>query len=197
VLISPNGTSAERRNPLLQWHTSESAASYRIQVATNRVFAPVMLDSTVTDTLLQLSPLAANTTYYWRASASNQHGTSAYSTAASFTTGQTTAVEEFESTPAEFALFQNYPNPFSTAGRSPASGGGSPATTIHFSIPRASFVQLRIYDLAGKEVKTLVVQNMPAGKHTVKFNANDLPPGIYLYQLKAAGFVESKKMIIL
>ncbi len=194
VLISPNGTSDELRNPLLKWHTSESAVSYRTQVSTNRVFSSVVLDSTVADTLLQASPLAANTTYYWRASASNMHGTSAYSTTASFTTGQTTAVDEFAEMPLEFKLHQNYPNPFSTAGRSRLAGNS--ATTIDFSIVRASFVQLRIYDVLGREIKTLVNQRMPAGKHAVQFEANELQSGIYVYQLKADGFVESRKMIL-
>ncbi len=184
VLISPNGTTGELRNPLLSWHSSESATSYKIQVAGNSTFSTAVVDTTVADTLLQLSPLAANTRFYWRVSATNAQGTSSYSTTASFTTGQTTAVDELAEVPLEFELFQNYPNPF------------NPTTIIDYTIARESFVQLRIYDLLGREIKTLVDQRIPAGKHTVQFEANELQSGVYVYRFNAAGFVESKKMIL-
>ncbi|MGH7595452.1 MAG: T9SS type A sorting domain-containing protein, partial [bacterium] len=86
--------------------------------------------------------------------------------------------------PLEFELFQNYPNPF------------NPTTIIDYTIARESFVQLRIYDLLGREIKTLVDQRIPAGKHTVQFEANELQSGVYVYRFNAAGFVESKKMIL-
>jgi endo-1,4-beta-xylanase len=185
VLISPNGTTGELRDPLLKWRSSESATSYQVQVAATSTFTTVVLDSTVADTLLQLPALDANTKYYWRVSAANEHGTSSYSATASFTTGQTTEVGDFETMPAVFKLFQNYPNPF------------NPTTTIDYSIARESFVQLRIYDLLGREIKNLVAQRMPAGKHTVQFDANELRSGVYVYRFEAAGFVESKKMILM
>jgi endo-1,4-beta-xylanase len=185
LLISPNGTSDELRNPLLQWRTSESAASYRIQVATNRAFSSYMVDSTVTDTLLQLDPLAANTTYYWRASASNQHGTSAYSTTASFTTGQATAVEEFETTPAEFALFQNYPNPF------------NPVTSMSYAVGSLQHVSLKVFDPSGREVVTLVDERKPAGQYRVTFDARELASGIYFIRFSAGEFVEVKKAVLM
>ncbi len=186
ALISPvGGITGKPRNPLLEWHASASATSYHIQVATIRIFSSVIVDTTVADTLLQLSPLAANTRFYWRVNAANEHGTSEYSATATFTTGdQITAVEEFSAIPTEFLLHQNYPNPF------------NPTTIIDYTITRASFVQLRIYDLLGREIKTLVDQRMPAGKHTVQFEANELQSGVYVYRFKAAGFVDSKKMIL-
>jgi hypothetical protein len=184
VLISPNGTSDELRNPLLQWHTSESATSYRIQVSTNRVFSSTVLDSTVADTLLQLSPLAANTTYYWRASASNDHGTSAYSVTASFTTGQTTAVDEFTEVPLAFKLHQNYPNPF------------NPVTSVSYSVGRHQHVSIKVYDLAGREVATLVDEKKPAGHYRVTFAARNLAGSVYFIRLSAGEFVAMKKAVL-
>jgi endo-1,4-beta-xylanase len=185
-LISPVGTTGEPRNPLLAWHASASAKSYHVQVATNTGFTPVVVDTTVADTLLRLNPLEANRRFYWRVSAVNEYGASEYSLTAGFITGdQISAVEELTTIPTAFKLYQNYPNPF------------NPATTIDYSVARTGFVQLRIYDLMGREITTLVDQRMPAGKHTVRFEANALQSGIYVYQLQVGGFVESKKMIVL
>jgi endo-1,4-beta-xylanase len=184
VLISPNGTSDELRNPLLKWRASESATSYRIQVSTNRVFSTAVLDSTVADTLLQATPLAANTTYYWRVSASNQQGTSAYSTTASFTTGQTTAVDKFEGTPTTFALHQNYPNPF------------NPVTSVSYSVGRHQHVSIKVYNIAGREVATLVDESKPAGQYRLTFDAGNLAGGVYFIRLSAGEFVDMKKAVL-
>ena len=85
--------------------------------------------------------------------------------------------------PKGFALHQNYPNPF------------NPVTTIPYSLPRNSFVQLRVYNLMGQEVAKLVDGIKPAGEYEVKFNAGHLPSGVYLYQLQVEGFVQTMKMI--
>jgi hypothetical protein len=92
----------------------------------------------------------------------------------------------------KFTLEQNYPNPF------------NPTTTIEFGIPAslnpskgATFVTLKVYDILGKEVKTLVNEEREAGYHSIDFNARDLPSGVYFYQLQAGSFIEMKKMILL
>ncbi len=87
--------------------------------------------------------------------------------------------------PDKYSLNQNYPNPF------------NPTTTIQFSLPKAGEVTLKIYNLLGEEVKTLVEEYREAGKHSVQFNASQLASGIYLYRLQAGSFVETKKMILL
>jgi glucuronoarabinoxylan endo-1,4-beta-xylanase len=100
--------------------------------------------------------------------------------------GAVTSVDEAApSAPFEFSLSQNYPNPF------------NPTTSIEYSIAQESFVQLKIYDLLGREIKTLVHQKMRAGKHAFRFEANDLASGVYLYQLKAGDFLETKRMILI
>lgn len=184
VLISPNGTIDEPRNPLLKWRASESAASYGVQLSIDRAFSSFVLDSTVTDTLLQLSPLAANTTYYWRVNASNEHGTSAYSATASFTTGQTTSVDEFDERPTIFALHQNYPNPF------------NPVTSVSYSVGSDRHVSLKVYNLAGHEVATLVDERKPGGHYRVTFSAENLAGGVYFIRLSAGEFVDMKKAVL-
>jgi len=87
--------------------------------------------------------------------------------------------------PTTFRLYQNYPNPL------------NPATNIRFSISDLGLVTLRVYDILGKAVATLVDEEKETGEYEVKFNANNLSSGIYFYQLKAGTFIETKKMIYL
>jgi hypothetical protein len=92
---------------------------------------------------------------------------------------------EDENLPTEFTLDQNYPNPF------------NPVTTMQYSIPQRSNVILKVYDVLGNEVATLVNEEKPAGSYEVEFSAAGLSSGIYFYQLQAVNFVETKKMILL
>jgi uncharacterized delta-60 repeat protein len=87
--------------------------------------------------------------------------------------------------PRAYDLSQNYPNPF------------NPATTIEFALPQASFVTLKIYDLLGNEVATLVSEKLPAGKHQRVWETKGLASGVYLYRLQADEFVQSRKLVLL
>jgi hypothetical protein len=87
--------------------------------------------------------------------------------------------------PEKSVLFQNYPNPF------------NPSTRISFSIPHSSFVTLRVYDLLGREVVTLVNEQLGPGDHERIFNAEGLAGGVYFYRLQAGGFVQTKKLLLL
>jgi hypothetical protein len=89
-----------------------------------------------------------------------------------------------------FSLSQNYPNPF------------NPSTTINYTIASGqlagnNLVTLKIYDILGREVKTLVNEKQSAGSYSVSFNADKLASGIYFYTLRAGNFVQTKKMILL
>jgi hypothetical protein len=84
-----------------------------------------------------------------------------------------------------FSLHQNFPNPF------------NPSTSMQYTIGSRQFVTLKVYDLLGREVATLVNEEKPAGEYEVEFDGSNLPSGIYFYQLKAGSFVETKKMILL
>lgn len=87
--------------------------------------------------------------------------------------------------PVDFELSQNYPNPF------------NPETKIRFSLPTAENVVIKIYDITGKEVKTLVNTRMDAGRHSVNFNAEGFSSGVYLYKMTAGGFVSTKKLVVI
>jgi len=114
------------------------------------------------------------------------------------------SVENETESPKEFSLSQNYPNPF------------NPSTKIQFTIPtsplnpspyqgegnRERLITLKVYDVLGNEVATLVNQEKPTGSYEVEFNSHsgsvrNLPSGIYFYQLKTSSFVETKKMVLL
>ena len=87
--------------------------------------------------------------------------------------------------PNTFSLSQNYPNPF------------NPTTLIKFSIPVKGNVTLKVYDIIGNEVATLVNENKDAGTFEVNFSAENFSSGIYLYQLKSSSFIETKKMTLI
>ena len=183
--ISPDAAGNLPCDPILVWHCSASATSYHVQVATNSMFASVVVDSTVTDTLLHVCSLDANRRYFWRVCADNEHGSSEYSVVASFMTGdQTTTVDEFGGMPTEFKLFQNYPNPF------------NPNTTISFSLPHNSNVRLVLLNVLGKEIMNIADTHFEAGVHNVLFNASGFASGLYFYKVEAGEFCKVMKMII-
>ncbi len=188
ALIAPVAAGGVSLNPILIWHPSPSASSYHIQLATMSTFAPsyIVMDTTTTDTLIQAGPLEANRRYFWRVEALNDFGSSGYSTTAIFMTGDQTAVGlEFGAIPNKFRLLQNYPNPFNSA------------TLIEFEIPRECPVQLKIYDLLGHEIATLVDKNMHSGRHSLVFQAENLKSGFYFYQIKAGDYKSAKRMVII
>lgn len=95
------------------------------------------------------------------------------------------SVDQNNKNPIKFELSQNYPNPF------------NPVTNISFSIPEDSFVTLKIYNMLGNEVATILNKDMESGEHLVKFNASSLSSGIYFYMLKADNNVATKKLVLL
>lgn len=89
------------------------------------------------------------------------------------------------SEPLSFYLSQNYPNPF------------NPITTINYSVSKPSFISIKVYDVLGKIIKTLVNEEKPVGNYSVEFNANKHASGIYFYTMQAGNFIETKKLILL
>lgn len=87
--------------------------------------------------------------------------------------------------PTSYVLKQNYPNPF------------NPITNIEFDLPEAQYVNLKIYDITGREIAQLVNQSMPAQKHIIKWDASNFSSGVYFYQITTDNFKVTKKMILL
>jgi len=103
-----------------------------------------------------------------------------------------TSIDHGNISPSAFSLSQNYPNPF------------NPSTKIKFTIPfvtlsgvEGSSTTLKIYDVLGNEVATLINEEKPAGGYEVEFDATGITSGIYFYQLIAGSFVQSKKMLLM
>ena len=96
-----------------------------------------------------------------------------------------TDVEDDPNIPDGFELKNNYPNPF------------NPSTTIEYNLPERAFVTLKIYDVLGNEISTLVQEEKPAGKFTIEFDGNKISSGVYFYSLKSNGKSITKKMLML
>ncbi len=90
-----------------------------------------------------------------------------------------------EGIPTVYDLAQNFPNPF------------NPSTAIRYQIPQDGIVTLKIYDILGSEVATLVNEEKVAGKYEVNFNASSLASGVYIYKIQSGSFINSKKMLLL
>ena len=85
----------------------------------------------------------------------------------------------------KYSLSQNYPNPF------------NPNTTIRYSLPQSSNVVIKIFDVLGNEIETIVNEEKPVGTYEITYYAENLPSGVYFYQLKAGDYIETKKMILM
>jgi len=96
-----------------------------------------------------------------------------------------TSVDDNDQWVNSFELLQNYPNPF------------NPSTKIRYEIPDRSFVTIKVYDVLGKEITTLVNEEKIAGSHEVDFNGSEFSSGIYFYRMKSGDFISTRKMILL
>jgi hypothetical protein len=188
-LVFPNnGSVAIGTKPTFRWQLVASAFNYRIQVSKDSLFATTLLDSSdIEPTSYTSTKDLPDTvsTYYWRVCATNGLGTSVWSNVWHFNSSLTEVKEITALQPKVFSLQQNYPNPF------------NPSTRISFSLPSKSFVSLKVFDLIGREVATLVSEVLSAGSYAKQWNAIDMPSGIYFYRLQADKFTETKKLILL
>ncbi len=100
-------------------------------------------------------------------------------------TNSTSSTPPAEDLPTSYALKQNFPNPF------------NPSTTIMYATSLAGKVVLRVFNILGEEVNTLVREDQPAGEHMVRFEAGHLPSGTYFYRLETPGFQETKRMVLM
>jgi hypothetical protein len=92
---------------------------------------------------------------------------------------------EVEVTPKEYLLYQNYPNPF------------NPTTTIKFALPKNSHVIIKLFDVIGREVKTLVDEDKSAGRFEIQLDGTDLSNGVYFYRMESGKFISTKKFVLM
>lgn len=195
LVISPNyGQPINNTSAVLTWKIpvpTDSHLKYDLQYAKNENFSNAVTKTNLNEPAAQVTGLDQNSTYYWRVlSRTNNGSVSSYSSIGSFKTSGTTAVEGQEEIPTAFELSQNYPNPF------------NPTTRINFAIPQNSFVTIKVYDMLGREVKTLINQEMVSGNHSIDWNADNnlgikVSTGMYIYRITAGNFVSTKKMVLI
>jgi hypothetical protein len=187
------GAHVPKSGTTVHWHSVVGATLYRLQEGTDPTFATNERDDCNNpDTSQPMTVFGATGIHYWRVRANNiSNNAEKYVgswKADSFFVDPppTTALghRPEEAIPTHFELDQNYPNPF------------NPSTAIHYALPRDAYVSIRIYDLLGRVVETLVDEFEGAGYKSVEFNAASLPSGVYFYQLHAGGFTDIKKMLL-
>jgi hypothetical protein len=186
ALISPlHGATIDADTVECYWFTSgPSVTRYWFERALDSLFTSPLVDSTLTATETITRGLLTNTTYWWRVRAKNIAGWGPYSDPRSFTV-IITDVAEAEGLPTEFSLKQNYPNPF------------NPSTIIAYDLPSATHVTLAVYDVLGREVRTLINESQVAGRYNVEFAATGLASGVYLYRITAGEYVQTRKLLLL
>ena len=190
---SPVNVDIAESSPYLSWvlpAQSESSLTYTIEYSTSPDFTSPIVINGVQNPFVQISELEPQQHYYWRVKSIANGTESYYSPVGNFTTNGLTAVGDESELPKEFAISQNYPNPF------------NPTTMIKFQLPKEQFVTLKVYDLLGKEIRTLVEGNIQAGYHKVVWDATDnfgnkVTSGIYFYRITAGNNVVTKKMLLL
>lgn len=168
---------------------STSPLKYDLEIADNNNFENSIVIRNIHSTSYVIDGLKSNSKYYWRVQSKNADGEkSNYSYSSEFVTGNITDVQNEKIV--DYSLKQNYPNPF------------NPSTIIEYTIPEKSFVSLKIYDILGREIKTLVSSEKLSGIHRIQWNGDDntgnkVSTGIYIYKLVAGKYSSTKKMMLM
>lgn len=190
----PNNVTVATASPVLSWYNTartDSQQKYELEVSQSQSFSGSTVYNNVSLTKQVLSHLQDGT-YYWRVRGKSATGDySYYSGVGKFSVnGGAVGVDKTTEIPVAYDLKQNYPNPF------------NPTTTIKFSLPEASFVSLKIFDVLGREVKTLISTELTSGSHIINWNGDDesgrkVASGNYIYQISTGKFTQARKMTLL
>ena len=187
TLISPsNGETIPITSPInFTWYVAQpDAEQYLLECATDSNFYnKVIVDSNITQTT---TTKQVNQTgkYFWRVKAKNGLGWGEFSDAWWFMSTTSSVKDQI---PTDYALFQNYPNPF------------NPSTTIKFNLAQSGLTSLKIYDMFGKEIRTMINEFLNAGEYVIQFSIDKSTnsSGIYFYELRSNNFVQTKKMVLI
>ena len=187
ALISPIGQSGVSIQPEFSWSSATFADSYELQIREGAGdWADIVYEATVEDTVYSFpadSQLAGQETYFWRVRGTNETGGGQWTSYEFFETEIVTSTEGQAGVPAEFTLSQNYPNPF------------NPSTNISYGLPQTAHIEVKIYDMAGREVAQIVDGSQSAGYHTIQFDASSLASGVYIYRLTATSAEAAQNMM--
>ncbi|MAO65160.1 MAG: hypothetical protein CL666_09190 [Balneola sp.] len=186
ILAPPTALEITQNNDneiTLNWRDRTNAEDgYIIERKTSEEAGFVTIDTVETDVVEFVDSGTADESGIYRVKAYQGEFVSGYSNEASLTA---VSNETDRLLPTEFALAQNFPNPF------------NPTTNIQFSIPEASDVQLNVYNMLGQKVENLINGRVVAGNHTVVFDAGNLSSGLYFYALQAGEFLQTRKLSLI
>jgi hypothetical protein len=186
LLSPPDSAMFISLTPVFDWSDVAGATMYRLQVSTVPIFTSVVLNiSGLVNSgyVTSSGVLTICLRYYWRVKAYNSGDTSQWSVVRTFTTVCPTGINQLSSEiPAEYKLYNNYQNPF---------------TNIKYQITDNKFTTLKIFDILGREVKTLVSEFQKAGVFEVQFSLDGFESGIYFYRLHSGDFADTKKMLMI
>jgi hypothetical protein len=193
-MLPADGSAGVPTSIVLSW-SGVIGPKWKVQVSPTQIFTPILIGrDSLSDTTFAIPEgmLANNTQYYWRVSGSDSGGTSSWSQTWSFTTALTGIKDAPGQLPTVFALEQNWPNPF------------NPTTVIKYTIAGAGGwelgagnVELKVYDMLGREVARLVNEQQTPGTYEVRFDGSGLASGIYVCRLTAGSFTQARKMILM
>lgn len=191
---SPYGIALNNSSIDFSWYLPtmpDGEFTYELEIADNLQMNDPIIVSDLTTSNITLDNFLGNKTYYWRVRTKDNNGFSSYSREAKFWTESITSVEIEEKTiPENFIVYHNYPNPF------------NPSTKISFSLPEQLFVSVKIYDMLGREIRTLLEEEKQSGNHNVIWNGNDsngsqVSSGTYIYRVVAGNHSQTMKMLFL
>jgi hypothetical protein len=185
LTLPPNDAVVEKKSVSFEWTSSlPEVTRYWIEIDVTSQFDSPFIDSTLTGTNYQYDQIESGETYFWRVKARNQRGWGNFSAPYWFNTNFV-SIHTGDELAGRSSLNQNKPNPF------------SPVTTIRFTLSESSIASLRVYNLRGQEVATLVNEYKPSGEYELKFEATSLPAGMYFYTLQTGDFVKTRKMVLI
>lgn len=159
-------------------------------------YVELLSDNSISELPIRLSSVIYPLTIQWNVTSSSSHLLVAGKAMNIQGTGSTTLTAPSTqlalrvnplvktSLPTEYSLQQNYPNPF------------NPSTVINYSLPVEGFVSLKVFDVLGREIATLVNEPLNAGVHQIEWNAGNQPSGVYYYRLQAGTFTDTKKLLL-
>lgn len=197
-LLSPeNGVDTLTVTPKFRWSATSDPdlydqVSYSFRIAEDSLFMTLLYEfEGLADSSANLVTNLPVGTYFWQVAAIDTDslvtwGSLTEKSPYRFTIVQRVFNEMEEGVPTEFTLSQNYPNPF------------NPSSTIRFGLPETAQVRMEVFNTLGQRVANLVNnQTMQAGWHSVQFNASNLSSGVYIYQIQAGDFVQTKRMMLI
>jgi hypothetical protein len=204
VILSEPFKIDSNKNQIFEWSPNVGAEYYQLQISTSPYFDSYFWYGLVNygDTnVISLTNIISNRIEvnlndyyedsivcpYWRVRyKSNINGSwSPWSNPGLIIIEVTTGLNDNKNLSINFNLEQNYPNPFNLS------------TLITYSIPSTQIVTIKVYDILGNEITTLVNEEKPIGKHEIIFNAKNLSSGIYFYRMQTSDFTETKKFILM